>query len=49
MGTLSVFLDVPLDKKNENPLDLYKEDPHPQKVLLGHAGMVASNSAISWL
>ncbi|XP_015264047.1 PREDICTED: putative aspartate aminotransferase, cytoplasmic 2 [Gekko japonicus] len=38
MGTLSVFLDVPLVKKADIPLDYYGEDPHPQKVLLGHAG-----------
>uniref|UniRef100_A0ACB8EXR8 Uncharacterized protein n=1 Tax=Sphaerodactylus townsendi TaxID=933632 RepID=A0ACB8EXR8_9SAUR len=35
MGTLSVFLDVPLVKI---PLDVYREDPHPQKVMLGHEG-----------
>ncbi|KAL8173874.1 UNVERIFIED_CONTAM: hypothetical protein K2H54_030572 [Gekko kuhli] len=38
MGTLSVFLDVPLAKKADIPLDYYREDPHPQKELLGHAG-----------
>ncbi|XP_054854256.1 putative aspartate aminotransferase, cytoplasmic 2 [Eublepharis macularius] len=38
MGTLSVFLDVPLAKRADIPLDFYREDPHPQKVLLGHAG-----------
>nr|XP_056716874.1 putative aspartate aminotransferase, cytoplasmic 2 [Euleptes europaea] len=38
MGTLSVFLDVPLVKRTDIPQDFYKEDPHPQKVLLGHAG-----------
>ncbi|XP_053124964.1 putative aspartate aminotransferase, cytoplasmic 2 isoform X2 [Hemicordylus capensis] len=38
MGTLSVFLDVPLIKGTGIPLDVYRVDPSPQKVCLGHAG-----------
>ncbi|XP_053223253.1 putative aspartate aminotransferase, cytoplasmic 2 [Podarcis raffonei] len=38
MATLSVFLDVPLAKAADVPLDAYRADPSPQKVCLGHAG-----------
>ncbi|XP_066495771.1 putative aspartate aminotransferase, cytoplasmic 2 [Tiliqua scincoides] len=38
MTTVSIFLDVPLVKVTDVPLDAYHEDPSPQKVCLGHAG-----------
>uniref|UniRef100_A0A8D0E9Q0 aspartate transaminase n=1 Tax=Salvator merianae TaxID=96440 RepID=A0A8D0E9Q0_SALMN len=37
MGTLSVFLDVPLAPSTDIPLDAYKADPSSLKVCLGHA------------
>ncbi|XP_077161512.1 putative aspartate aminotransferase, cytoplasmic 2 [Paroedura picta] len=48
MGTLSVFLDVPFTKESGNPLDYYKDDLHPQKVLLGHEGC-QTDAGEAWL
>ncbi|XP_060107026.1 putative aspartate aminotransferase, cytoplasmic 2 [Heteronotia binoei] len=48
MGTLSVFLDVPWVQKTDIPQDFYKEDVHPQKVLLCHAGC-QTNDGEAWI
>lgn len=50
MGTLSVFLDVPFAEGDDVPLDIFKKDPSPNKVCLGHSGRCAGHwpgSAVS--
>ncbi|XP_070622088.1 putative aspartate aminotransferase, cytoplasmic 2 [Erythrolamprus reginae] len=49
MGTLSVFLDVPLATAVDFPLDVFREDPSPQKVCLGHAGCHTDNGDEIWI
>ncbi|KAK9395148.1 putative aspartate aminotransferase cytoplasmic 2 [Crotalus adamanteus] len=49
MTTLSVFLDVPLATAVDFPLDVYREDPSPQKVCLGHAGCHTDNADEIWI
>ncbi|XP_020641805.3 putative aspartate aminotransferase, cytoplasmic 2 [Pogona vitticeps] len=49
METLSVFLDVPLDTDTGVPLDVYRADPSPQKVCLGHAGCLTDHVDEVWI
>ncbi|KAM6431627.1 putative aspartate aminotransferase, cytoplasmic 2 [Liasis olivaceus] len=49
MATLSVFLDVPLATAIDFPLDVYREDPSPQKVCLGHAGCHTDSADEIWI
>ncbi|XP_062995559.1 putative aspartate aminotransferase, cytoplasmic 2 [Elgaria multicarinata webbii] len=49
METLSVFLDVPLAKATDIPLDVYRLDPSPQKVCLGNAGCQTDDAEIIWI
>ncbi|XP_026573031.1 putative aspartate aminotransferase, cytoplasmic 2 [Pseudonaja textilis] len=49
MTTLSVFLDVPLATAVDFPLDVFREDPSPQKVCLGHAGCHTDNADEIWI
>ncbi|XP_003226792.2 putative aspartate aminotransferase, cytoplasmic 2 [Anolis carolinensis] len=48
MGTLSVFLDVPLTE-TDIPLDVYREDPSPKKVCLGHTGCQTDCPDEAWI
>nr|XP_060643323.1 putative aspartate aminotransferase, cytoplasmic 2 [Anolis sagrei ordinatus] len=48
MGTLSVFLDVPLTE-TDLPLDVYREDPSPKKVCLGHTGCQTDCPDETWI
>ncbi|XP_063167442.1 putative aspartate aminotransferase, cytoplasmic 2 [Candoia aspera] len=49
MAALSVFLDVPLATAIDFPLDVYREDPSPQKVCLGHGGCHTDSADEIWI
>ncbi|XP_032084643.1 putative aspartate aminotransferase, cytoplasmic 2 [Thamnophis elegans] len=49
MTTLSVFVDVPLATAIDVPLDVYREDPSPQKVCLCHAGCHTDDGDETWI